>query len=266
MVPILNKSLPKAPWLDPAAWRLPGTQPLDPAQWLYVDDVFSEQMALRDMLLSERCEDVHAIRDEAEAAAREVLDHLLSALRSNPTYRIRQDEVLRPDGVSVAIDRTQPLRTAGRLVQEDLCLLQPDSTQTYHLSAAVLCFPASWTLSEKIGKTLVGLHNPIDAYSDDIARRVQRLFESIRPGMMLARSNALLYNTPMLHAPRREAEHDADGGPDGRYLRSERQALQRLPQTKAVLFSIHTFVVRVEDLTREQAVALDQVRARLRPR
>ena len=39
-------------------------------------------------------------------------------------YVISAKEVRRPDGVSVAIDRDDPMGTLGHLVQEDLCLLE----------------------------------------------------------------------------------------------------------------------------------------------
>jgi hypothetical protein len=40
------------------------------------------------------------------------------------------------------------------------------------------------------------------------------------------------------------------------FVRSERQCLIRLPESRAVLFSIHTYVVARENLTPEQAAAL----------
>ncbi|MGL5011180.1 MAG: heme-dependent oxidative N-demethylase subunit alpha family protein [Paracoccaceae bacterium] len=39
-------------------------------------------------------------------------------------------------------------------------------------------------------------------------------------------------------------------------MRAERQALIRLPRSGAVLFSIHTYIIRREDLTPEQAAML----------
>ena len=41
MTAILQASLPFSPWAEPNARRLPGVQPLDPAEWLHVDDAFS---------------------------------------------------------------------------------------------------------------------------------------------------------------------------------------------------------------------------------
>jgi len=42
----------------------------------------------------------------------------------------------------VALDDPLPLRAAGRLVQEDLCLMQKQADGAYALTGAILCFPA----------------------------------------------------------------------------------------------------------------------------
>ena len=43
---------------------------------------------------------------------------------------------------------------------------------------------------------------------------------------------------------------------DRRFMRSERQCLLRLPQSGAVVFTIHTYVVRLEDLTEAERAGL----------
>jgi hypothetical protein len=159
----------------------------------------------------------------------------------------------------VPLDRDAPLLTLGRLVQEDLCLLEARGAE-HVLTGAVLCFPASWTLSQKIGRPLAGIHVPVAGYAGDLARRVQRLFDAIRPEQPLMRFNALLYADPTLHQPRREEEvRTRPPASEKVFLRSERQCLLRLPVTGAVLFSIHTFVVRVADLTADQREGLDRL-------
>ncbi|MDJ1015180.1 MAG: DUF3445 domain-containing protein, partial [Paracoccaceae bacterium] len=121
--PVLQSHLPYAPWLDPAAWRLPGVRPLDAADWLARDDAFAGQMALRDALIDQREPEVHALNPVAHAAAGECLDLVVEALSSSEGYAIGRDSITRPDGVAVPLDRRSPLLTIGRLVQEDMCLL-----------------------------------------------------------------------------------------------------------------------------------------------
>lgn len=254
--PILQSHLPSAPWMQPAQRRLPGIQPLDPADWLVVDDAFAGQMALRERLLDERRAAVLAEPPEARAAAEELLATVLRHL--GPGYRRDGDIVRRPDGRTVALDADTPLATAGRLVQEDLCLLQrPEGAAEHRLSAAILCFPANWTLAEKLGRPLAAIHIPVDSYTDEMAQRVQRMFDMIRPDRPLWRQNALLYADPALFQPASEATPRVVPKVRPAYLRSERQCLLRLPETGAVVFSIHTYVLPFAALDAAQAAALE---------
>jgi len=256
MSPILQKRLPEAPWTAAHTARLPGVQPLDMADWLRRDDAFAAQMAERDRLLSARPRDV-TDGDLDGLAAQEVLETVLRALGAE--YERSADAVRRPDGGTVALDAAPPLVTAARLVQEDLCVLEAGAGGEHVLTAAVLCFPASWTLSEKIGRPMTAIHGPVERYTPDMARRVQRLFDAIRPGRPLWRQNALLYADPALYHPRSEATPRDDSTRETPYLRSERQCLLRLPKTGAVLFSIHTYLVATTDLTPAQRVGLEHL-------
>lgn len=222
---------------------LPGVRPLDMADWLIRDDAFAEQMALRARLLSERRDEVLAVTDAGQAAAEELLDVVLEWLAGRGQgYLVGAEEVTRPDGVRVTIRRDDPLGTLGHLVQEDLCLLQSDGAQ-HVLSAAVVCFPASWRLAEKIGRPLIDIHGPVPDYDASLARRVQRLFDGVRPDRPMWRFNALNYADPSLFQPDRRGDEYARSGQGDGYFRSERQCILRLPKTRACVFSIHTFVM-----------------------
>lgn len=253
MNPICQTSLPHLPWMVPASARLPGVQPLDWAEWLVVDDAFGAQMALRDDLLATRRAEVFAMTPGAGRAAEALLALVLDHL--GPGYARAGGAVTRPDGVRVMLDADAPLVTAARLVQEDLCLMEPVGDE-HVLSAAVLCFPASWTLAEKIGRPLTGIHGPVAAYDADMAVRVQRLFDKVRPERPLWRQNALVYAEADLHQPRPEAAPRRRSAARGRYIRSEKQCLVRLTSCDAVAFTIHTYVVPLTTLPREALARL----------
>lgn len=232
--------------MDARTARLPGIIPLADDGWIEPDDAYAGQMAERDRLIAASPDSVHALTPRGRAAADELYGLVLEKLVGMAGFVVGPDAVRRPDGVTVALDAARPLLTLGRLVQEDLCLLEGDGDE-HVLTAAVLCFPASWLLAQKIGKPLIGIHRPVDGYEGDLSRRVQRLFDAIRPEQPLVRYNALIYDDPTLHQPR--AEFVARPRPVEKiYVRSERQCLLRLPETRAVLFSIHTYLVRIDAL------------------
>lgn len=257
---ILQRALPLAPWMADHTLRLPGTQPIARGDWLIRDDVFAAQMAYRDALIAERPDLVHAMAETCRPAAEELLAEVLKDLTEVPGY-VREGETLRrPDGVTVPLDGP-PLLVAGRLIQEDLVVLEkPEGAEEHHLTGAILCFPSNWTLSEKFGKGLARIHLPVESYDENIARRVQRLFDGIRVEQPMMRANLLIYGKTDLRNPRHEfARHHPDPG-DARFIRVERQTFLRLERTRAVIFGIHTFMVAPEALTPEQRARLDQVR------
>lgn len=242
----LQKSIP----FDPLTTNsLPGIAPLAAADWLLVDDAYAGQMAERERLLATARPAVYAMDHSAFDAASELLEMALTYVleRSEGDFSQDGDHVTRPDGGVVWIDRDQPLITLGQLVQEDFCILQKRGTE-HVLTAAVLCFPASWLLSEKFMHPLVGIHVPVDSYTDDVARRVQRLFDGVRPGRPLWRSNALWYADAILHQPRAATQRRPFADPaTAPYFRSEKQSILRLPKSDAVVFSIHTFILARAD-------------------
>jgi dimethylamine monooxygenase subunit A len=242
MTPILQGTPPDGR-LAQAARPLPGMAPLDPARWLTLDDAFAAQMAERERLIAERRTDVHALLPDARPAADDLLDAVLAHLADRREWRVAADAVTRPDGVRVPLDRGEPLLTLGRMVAEDFCLIQTEGG-AHVLTGAILCFPADWTLAEKLGRPLGRIHAPVAAYDDEIARRVDRLFHGLKPGRPLWRANALAYDDPALFQPRSEAGENRTGGVGSVWLRAERQCLVRLPVTGAVAFSIHTAVTR----------------------
>ncbi|WP_299558418.1 DUF3445 domain-containing protein [uncultured Sulfitobacter sp.] len=241
MTPILQTCLPDDMRQSRA---LPGVAPAAARDWLRVDDAYAAQMQRRISLLDTRRTRVLWLDPTAMHAAREVLTEALDVL-PDLGFAVNETRVHCPDGRSVDLDQYDPLGTLGRLVQEDIVLMRKQGPE-HVLVDAVLCFPASWRLDEKIGKPLVGIHAPVPEYDGDLARRVQRLFDGVRVGRPLWRFNRLWYDDPELHQPLsehapRRITSDARAAP---FIRSERQCILRLPQTDVVVFSIHTYVVR----------------------
>ena len=228
---------------DAVAHSLPGTRPCAPGDWLRIDDAFAGQMALRDSLVLARPGDVMACLPEGAAPAAELLDAVLSDLPALG-HRVASNSVIRPDGVAVTLDPEAPLAVLGRLVQEDFAVMLP-GPEGHRMVAGIVCFPSRWRLEQKIGRPLVRIHRPVPAYDAALARRVQRLFDGVRAGAPLVRWNRLPYWERRLFNPRPEEAPRAPEGPRP-YVRVERQVMRRLPETAAVVFSIHTWLVRTD--------------------
>ena len=122
--PVLQTRLSAAPWLLPQGRRLPGTAMCDPDDWLRVDEAYAGQMALRDILLDRDPGAVWGETPGSRAAQRELLDIVLGWIAGRGGFALSGDTATRPDGARVRIDRDRPMQTLGRLVQQDLCLMQ----------------------------------------------------------------------------------------------------------------------------------------------
>ncbi len=147
-----------------------------------------------------------------------------------------------------------PLLDAASHVQEDLCLLQKQDD--YHiLSAAIMCFPSSWDVREKIGRSINSIHTPVPEYSD-VANIVERMLSAIRVEQPLGRANFLIYTDPELYQPRPEGVEKPIDPTAARFIRVERQTFRRLPNTHAVVFAIHTYIVAEDSLPSDEHAAL----------
>ncbi len=236
--PILQSALPedqRAAAADP----LPRTRPVD-GNWITVDDAWAAQVAEKARLLAERPQTVLVRPTPPEAEALHAA--LLTALTGHPAFEVEGQTVRGPDGTARLLRVGTVMEDAARLLQEDLCLIARQG-EAHVLSAALLCFPASWTLAEKIHRPLGAIHGPVRAYDPGIAARVDRLFGGVKEGRPIWRANLLRYADPQLHQPRTEADPRPTGAGDSPYLRSERQTILRLAPD-LVLFAIHTTVVK----------------------
>jgi hypothetical protein len=287
---------PPRPGHDLAACLLPsgepyrlmmGLRPLNLEQWLERDRRRPEIMARKAVLLAHRHADVVAHRPEAETASREVLGLVLThAQRHWPgQYRVDGDRVTDVQTRHCTnVGSLDPIDSAGRLVQEDLCVMI-ESTSGWVLGAASVCFPSRWSLTAKMGTTLRAIHDPVPGYPDRLAATVDNFFDRCRADRPVWRLNWTILDDPDLFQPRAVPSSRADtasaddspprsdtgsseerdrgpeptgnhrskgpprtGAADALYVRIERQTLRRLPVTGAVLFTIGTTVAPLADV------------------
>jgi len=227
--------------------------------WFEIDDRYLAEMALRRDLLAGRREEVFAALPCSDAARGEALDMIAAALAAHhPDWFARDGGTVRNHltGEGFDLAAMDPLEAAGRLVQEDLCLIQ-DGVFT----AAVLCFPSRWRLADKIGKPLADVHGPVPLYAERLARPVDRFFRHLKPGHIACRLNWSLVDDPALFQPGGKWRTEPDtaitvaNAGERVFLRVERQTLRRLPASGAVLFGIRVHVYPLAAVPGRDALA-----------
>ncbi|MCP1335424.1 heme-dependent oxidative N-demethylase family protein [Futiania mangrovi] len=235
-----------------------GLAPLDLADWLEIGPDLAEVLQEKDRLLASRHGDVFAALPGSESAQAETLALVRAWLgeRACATHRVTPDAVtaagrtVHTDGH----DGLAPLDAAGRLVPEDLCLLEAGEGG-YRLTAASLCAPAHWRLHEKLGHPMMGIHAPVPGWSDRLGPRVDRIFANLKVEAPVQRLNWGLAASPVTFTPearrdddRRMAHLTAGDAIDALWLRVERQTLRRLARTGAILFTIRTVMTPLAEV------------------
>ncbi|MBT7202771.1 MAG: DUF3445 domain-containing protein [Deltaproteobacteria bacterium] len=257
----------------PHRWTM-GLRPLALENWLWLDGRYDKEVALRRELLSQRRDEVFQACPEAQAASTEVLELVLVFLeKKHPErfQRIREDKSLAPGQTTfeMAVRALHPLELAGRLVQEDLCVMQavPDDfedAREYHLTAAALCFPTRWNLREKIGHPMSEIHDPVPGYREQINAPVNQFMRRLTPEKPMWRINWSLNEDSTLFQPGGHGVLEAtphltsENAGTEVFLRLERQTLRRLPMTSAILFTIRILQCPLEELNDSEAHQLAQ--------
>jgi hypothetical protein len=244
-----------------------GLAPLDLQHWIEPDEHMAVELQAKDRLLRERHHDVFAAQPEAEAGSAEVLALLAAYLPAQfpALYRRfgdRLDNLATGQRWQLSACPFHPLDIAGRLVQEDLCLLRRTPGETvYRLVGASVCFPTRWRLAAKMGQSVGTIHEPVPGYEAQLAVSMDRFFQRLKVERPVWRLNWSLMDDPTHFQPTGHGRRtpnpgiDVDNAGEKLWLRLERQTLRRLPQTADILFTIRIHIHPLQHLTRRPAQA-----------
>jgi hypothetical protein len=264
-----ESSSPYVP-LDGSPWQLSmGLHRLDPRRWLEVDARRAEDLRRKARLLVDARHDVLATLPKSGAAAAELLSLVVdSLLRDTPGAVTIDGDVLTDQSTGFAVDTAamHPLEAAARVVQEDLCVLERVEGP-WRLTAACVCFPSRWRLSDKIGETLSSIHGPVPGFESELARTSATFFDRLATERPVWRLNWTLLDTPELHLPspssRRASTIEPSEAGARLWFRVERQTLRRLASSGAIVFTIRTYVDRLDSIVASRPDAAAALRATL---
>jgi len=158
-------------------------------------------------------------------------------------------------GMPVASD--DALHALGRAWEPDFVLLSCGE-EAHSVEGGVVCFPSSWALREKLGRSLAFTHAPVPGLNDQLGARIHTMLAKLAPGAAWARENwGLSADHERNHHPSRPRRRlDATSTPDEVWLRIERQVLYKLPRTGGLLFGLRLEIVPLVTLAAEAKMGL----------
>lgn len=249
-----------------AQWRLKmGLKPLRLEDWIEIDEELIVYLTSKTELLQQCYSQVFASLPGSVIAQQEVLDLLLAHLLEHfPHYYQRQGDriknLLTQQVWDISEFEANPLDLAGRLVQEDLCLMQ-SSPEGYILAAGSVCLPFHWWFPNKLGKPIAQLHQRVPGYGEKLEHPVNNFFNRLRVDCPGYRLNWGIVDSPKLclatHQSSKSLDNPVTVDNVGQklWIRVERQTLRRLEKSHNILFTIRTFLYPLSILETYPAMA-----------
>jgi len=232
-----------------------GLKQLDPANWVEIDDSLDFQLAEKRRIHAQHGADVFVAENGTKDAQAEVLALLHAHLpaRFPERYGVEDGNLTvagHPELDGLETQNLPPLKHASLLVQEDLIIMRRGESG-WRLAAGALCFPSSWVLTEKFGKPMSDIHEPVPGFGPGTrnAGLIDRMFDRLQVVQPVERFNWSIQSGDALYHPLSNVERidRATGRPTRfpdvetaarAFMRVERQTLRKLPVSGDILFTI----------------------------
>ncbi|WP_226672684.1 heme-dependent oxidative N-demethylase family protein [Rossellomorea aquimaris] len=243
--------------------------PLEEPFCIEITSSYQDEIKLKRKLLShhpDRCFQSRPYSLKAQWEITElVIQHLTQQYPQLFSFEVHDDEwtfrnhILKEQTSFIPGDHStlsmEPLDFIGRHVQEDLILMMERDGDLF-LDAGQLCFPANWSLTFNTGMSFKEIHGPIPGFKEDgMDQRIFTFLMRMEAGDPWVRRNWSLMAGNRLDTSLETYDEWGKGRSSvtrenvGEYvhLRVEVQKLFRLPGSNGLLFTIHTYLLSLEE-------------------
>ena len=243
-------------------------------EWIELDNQWLKFHNDKLARLREREDSVVLVHAKAEAAAKELLDALAGYLskRYPSLFKIMSVEGKGRCMHIPETNETYPLenlsghdamRTAALFTQDDLALMVEDSDGKYYLRGGAFLLAGFWRVKDKFGMPLDEIHTSGDVpkFKEKLQTSMERFFLRLQPDSPVLRNNYFIQtddNLPWSSSIGSEDEFGigwknatVDPPIEEIHFRTERQSLRRLPKSGAVVFTVRTYFIPVEEISQE---------------
>jgi Haem-dependent oxidative N-demethylase, alpha subunit-like len=236
-----------------------GLRPVRKSEWIQFSSRHADHMREKRSRLSAQRDRYYRTLPESLPAQRELRKLVVAHLATDHADRYAltgSTLTSRHESLTWHLDDrdVEPLRQLSDVIEEDFMLLQ-ELDGVMRITASSNAYSSSGRLVSAIGQTVHWAHIPVPTLSDKLGARIDRVLSSVHEDTPCERFNWQV--TPMAtlffpHDPHRanaDAMHSVrdtlcrEPGRAGEllFIRVERQTLSRLPASRAVAFSLHTY-------------------------
>ena len=210
-------------------------KPLDLVDWIEFDEHFEFQTQKKSQLLKTHRETVLRVLENCGADE--------AAIELNQLLRDQIEMLGRPKPFDlIPQNGEEALIQIASWVQEDWALMSAEPP--VRLNAGLICFPSRWSLADKIGLDSNAIHAPVPRF-ETVAKPTQNFLERMTTDKPMWRINWTIHDSNELFCPGPHPsakDLTTESILSRTFLRIERQTLRRLPRTKAIAFSIRTYL------------------------
>lgn len=152
------------------------------------------------------------------------------------------------------------MQTFSSQPEPDWVLMSSASETEPVVIAGEVVFPSAWSLPEKIGLPMSGVHDPVPGLQKQIGSGIQTFLSRLEAGAAWERENwGLAADAELNHHPARAVPRlTPESRPETTWIRLEHQFLTRLPVSRCILFGIRVTCHRLDSVA-----ALPGLRSRI---
>ena len=185
-----------------------------------------------------------------------------------------------PLGVSYDLTREDPMTVAGLIQPTDLNILVKGHDGQYYHSAAMFGIGGGQRLQDKLGASLSDLHfgGRVPHYASQLQIPLERFLNKLKVETPIVRNTTAITIHDKFHWPEITMGPEDDWDPAIRgpamgspsygkfkppapvtdvsnlFFRQERQTLRRLPKSKAIVWSVHTYISPLASILDEPGI------------
>ena len=255
-----------------------GLRPVRKSEWIQFSPHHADNMREKRRRFSAQRERYYRTLPESLPAQRELRDLVVAHLVTDHADRYAltgSTLTSRHESLAWHVDDPQiePLRQLSEVIEEDFMLLQ-DVDGAMRITASSNAYSSSGRLVSAVGQSVHWAHIPVPTLSDKLGVRIDRVLSSVHEDTPCERFNwqvtpmATLFfpddphraNANAMHAVRDALCREPGRAGELLFIRVERQTLSRLPASRAVAFSLHTYSDPLSVLGGDPSAALAMLR------